>query len=81
MGVAETTPKPPLEPRGLWGRDLPGDFSVEILSRLLVKSLIHCKCISKSEYAIVTNPSSSPSTSRLLTIPTEGQLFLGVGMD
>jgi hypothetical protein len=24
---------------------------------------------------------SSPSTSRLLTIPTEGQLFLGVGVD
>jgi hypothetical protein len=24
---------------------------------------------------------SSPSTSRLFTIPTEGQLFLGMGLD
>ncbi|XP_059450700.1 F-box protein CPR1-like [Corylus avellana] len=41
----------------LWGRDLPEDLSMEILSRLPVKSLMRCKCISKSWYALITNPS------------------------
>jgi F-box interacting protein len=41
----------------LWGRDLPEDLSMEILSRLPVKSLMRCKCVSKSWYALVTNPS------------------------
>ncbi|XP_059450699.1 F-box/kelch-repeat protein At3g23880-like isoform X1 [Corylus avellana] len=38
-------------------RDLPEDLSMEILSRLPVKSLMRCKCISKSWYALITNPS------------------------
>jgi F-box interacting protein len=41
----------------LWGRDLPEDLSMEILSRLPVESLMRCKCVSKSWYALVTNPS------------------------
>ncbi|KAE8021746.1 hypothetical protein FH972_007611 [Carpinus fangiana] len=41
----------------LWGRDLPEDLLLEILSRLPVKSLMRCKCVSKSWYALVTNPS------------------------
>jgi F-box interacting protein len=41
----------------LWGRDLPEDLLMEILSRLPVKSLMRCKCVSKSWYALVTNPS------------------------
>jgi hypothetical protein len=42
----------------LWGSwDLPEDASMEILSRLPVKFLASCKCISKSWYALITNPS------------------------
>jgi F-box interacting protein len=41
----------------LWGGDLPEDLLMEILSRLPVKSLMRCKCVSKSWYALVTNPS------------------------
>jgi hypothetical protein len=46
-----------LELRGLWGRDLPEDLSIEILSRLSIKSLICCKMLSKSWYAVVSYPS------------------------
>jgi F-box interacting protein len=41
----------------MWGGDLPEDLSMEILSRLPVKSLMRYKCVSKSWYALVTNPS------------------------
>jgi F-box interacting protein len=41
----------------LSGRGLPEDLLMEILSRLPVKSLMRCKCVSKSWYALVTNPS------------------------
>ena len=42
----------------MWGSwDLPEDASMEILSRLPVKFLARCKRISKSWYALITNPS------------------------
>ncbi|KAM7487336.1 hypothetical protein LguiB_024820 [Lonicera macranthoides] len=36
--------------------NLPGDIMIDILSRLSVKSLMKFKCVSKSWYALVTNP-------------------------
>jgi F-box interacting protein len=42
-------------PRTVSG-DLPEDVSMEILSKLPVKSLMRFKCISKSMYALITNP-------------------------
>jgi hypothetical protein len=79
LGVAETTPKPPLELRGLWGRDLPEDLSMEILSRLPVKSLICCKCISKSWYAVVTYPSFITKHLKTSHNSNRGAAILGHG--
>jgi hypothetical protein len=40
----------------MWSRNVPEDVLMEILSTLPAKSLMRFKCISKSWYALITNP-------------------------
>jgi hypothetical protein len=61
----------------LWGRwDLPEDASMEILSRLAVKFLASCKCISKSWYALITNPNFITKHLKISRNPHRGGTIL-----